>query len=325
MPTPLIKTALTFLSASLILGAAPAQAQWPSEQPIRIVVPQPAGGTNDTVARLIAAEMGPLLGQTLVVENKPGAAGTIGTQAIIQAKPDGYTLGIASDSSTLLNVVKPSLSWQFSRSVVGVGMIGEQPIAVAVPANSSHTSLRALIDAARAKPDALGFGSSGVGSSQHIVGEWLASLAGIQLTHVPYKGGGQAITDLVAGQIPLAVLGLAPLLPQERNGKVKILAVTTPQRSPALPNVPTLTELGYPKIALAQFVGLIAPDGVPADVLAKLSKALQTTLAKPEVQQKLAESGLQSRAMDAPAFTDFLKRTTEQWATLVPSLKLRFD
>ena len=325
MPTPLIKTALTFLSASLILGAAPAQAQWPSEQPIRIVVPQPAGGTNDTVARLIAAEMGPLLGQTLVVENKPGAAGTIGTQAIIQAKPDGYTLGIASDSSTLLNVVKPSLSWQFSRSVVGVGMIGEQPIAVAVPANSSHTSLRALIDAARAKPDALGFGSSGVGSSQHIVGEWLASLASVRLNHIPYKGGGQAITDLVAGQIPLAVLGVAPLLPYQRSDKVRILAVTTAQRSPALPQAPTLTELGYPRIALAQFVGVIAPAGLPPEVLDRLSSTLQTVLAKPQVKQKLADAGLQPATMAGPAFTDYLKRTSATWAELVPALKLTLE
>ena len=325
MPVQPFAAALAVLSAVLVLSAGPAQAQWPREQPIRIIVPQATGGTNDTMARVVAAELGPLLGQSVVVENRPGAAGAIGTQAVVQAKPDGYTLGIASDSSTLLNAVRPTLGWNFARSVVGVGMIGEQPIAVAVPAGSPHASLKDLVEAARARPGSIGFGSSGVGSSQHIVGEWLASLAKVRLNHVPYKGGGQAITDLVAGQIPLAVLGLAPLLPHQRTDKVRILAVTTAQRTPALPQVPTLTELGYPQIALAQFVGVIAPAGLPPEVLERLSTALQAVLAKPQVQQKLADSGLQHVPMAAPAFTDYLRRTSATWSELVPSLKLTLE
>jgi tripartite-type tricarboxylate transporter receptor subunit TctC len=325
MPLQPFAAALALLSVIQILSPAPAHAQWPKDQPIRIIVPQATGGTNDTVARVIAAEMGTLLGQSVVVENRPGAAGAIGTQAVIQAKPDGYTLGIASDSSALLNVVRPSLGWNFVRSVVGVGMIGEQPIAIAVPAGGPHTTLKDVIDAARARPGSIGFGSSGVGSSQHIVGEWLASLAKVKLTHVPYKGGGQAITDLVAGQIPLAVLGLAPLLPQQRNDKVRILAVTTAQRTAALPQVPTLTELGYPRIALAQFAGVVGPAGLPPEVLDRLSATLQTVLAKPQVQQKLADAGLQHVPMAAPAFTDYLKRTVATWSDLVPSLNLKFD
>ena len=317
--------ALSALVAGLILPVGTAGAAWPADQSIRIIVAQPAGGTNDTVARVVAAEMGPLLGQTVVVENRPGAAGAIGTQAVIQAKPDGYTLGIASDSSTLLNVIRPTLSWSFATSVTGVGMIGEQPISIAVPTGSPHQTLGDVIEFARTRPEDVGFGSSGVGSSQHIVGEWLASVARVRFTHVPYKGGGQAITDLVAGQIPLAVLGLAPLLPQARNGKVRILAVTTPNRSPAMPNVPTLTELGYPQIALAQFVGLIAPANTPPAVLERLSAALQKVLVMPKVQQKLAESGLQPRSMDAPTFSDFLRRTSDTWSKLVPSLKLKLD
>lgn len=325
MPVQPFAAALALLCSLLALSPGPARAQWPKDQSIRIVVPQATGGTNDTVARIVAAEMGPLLGQSVVVENRPGAAGAIGTQAVVQAKPDGYTLGIASDSSTLLNVVRPSLSWNFARSVAGVGMVGEQPIAIAVPSGSPHASLKDVLEAARARPGTIGFGSSGVGSSQHIVGEWLASLASVRLNHIPYKGGGQAITDLVAGQIPLAVLGVAPLLPYQRSDKVRILAVTTAQRSPSLPQVPTLTELGYPRIALAQFVGVIAPAGLPPEVLDRLSSTLQTVLAKPQVKQKLADAGLQPATMAGPAFTDYLKRTSATWAELVPALKLTLE
>lgn len=309
----------------LAAHASPALAEWPADQPIRIIVPQPAGGTNDTAARLVGNEMGKLLGQSVVVENRPGAAGSIGTQAIAHAKPDGYTVGIASDSSTLMNVTRSNLSWHFPKDFVGVGLIGEQPISVAVPAQSPYRSLAEIVTAAKANPEAIAYGSSGVGSSQHIVGEWLGSLAGAKFTHIPYKGGGQAITDLIANQIPMAVLGLAPLLPQDRNGKVRIVAVTTLERAPALPNVPTLTELGYPEIALAQFVGLVAPEGVPVPVLERLSKVLQTVLAMPHVQEKLGESGLQTRAMGSADFTAYLQKTSSTWSTLVPKLKLTLE
>lgn len=318
------------LVASLLAAAALpvsglAHAAWPGDQPIKIIVPQAAGGTNDTVARLVAVELGKALKQSVIVENRPGAAGAIGMEAVIKAKPDGYTLGIASDSAALLDIVRPGAAWKFGRDVVGIGMIGDQPIALAVPANSRYQSLAELVQDAKARPGALAYGTSGVGSSQHIVGEWLAKLAGVQTIHIPYKGGGQAITDLVGGQVAFAVLGLAPMLAQQKAGKVRVLAVTTPARDPSLPQVPTFGEQGFPAIALAQWAGVVAPDDMPAPVVQQLSSELDKVLRLPHVQQQLVKAGIQPRPMPQARFQAFLKDTNAMWAQVVPTLNLKLD
>jgi tripartite-type tricarboxylate transporter receptor subunit TctC len=302
-----------------------ASAAWPSDQPIKIIVPQSAGGTNDTVARIVAVELGKSLKQSVIVENRPGAAGAIGMQEVARSKPDGYTLGLASDSAALLDVVHPSTQWSFERDLTGVGMIGEQPIAVAVPAKSSFKNLQAVLDAARARPDTVAFGSSGTGSGQHIIGEWLAKLAGVKLVHVPYKGGGQAMTDLAGGQIPLAVLGLAPMLAQQKGGTVRIVAITTAKRDPSLPQVPTLSELGFPQIALAQWAGIVAPAGVPPAIVQKLSDALVTVLNTPRIRQQLSDAGLRPEPQGAAAFDRFLKQNVRMWADLIPTLSLKLQ
>jgi tripartite-type tricarboxylate transporter receptor subunit TctC len=302
-----------------------ASAAWPADQPIKIVVPQTAGGTNDTVARIVAVELGKTLKQSVIVENRPGAAGAIGMQEVARSKPDGYTLGLASDSAALLDVVHPSTQWSFERDLTGVGMIGEQPIAVAVPAKSSFKNLQAVLDAARARPDTVAFGSSGTGSGQHIIGEWLGKLAGVKLVHVPYKGGGQAMTDLAGGQIPLAVLGLAPMLAQQKGGTVRIVAITTAKRDPSVPQVPTLSELGFPQIALAQWAGIVAPAGVPTATVQKLSDALVTVLNTPRIRQQLSDAGLRPEPQGAAAFERFLKQNIHMWADLIPTLALKLQ
>ena len=249
-------------------------AAWPEEGPVKIIVPQAAGGSNDTVARIIGVALGQALKQAASIENRPGAAGAIGMQAVAQAKPDGDTLGIASDSAALLDAVRPSQTWKFNRDIAGVGMIGDQPISISVSGKSAYRSLADVVNDARARPGQVAFGTSGIGTSQHVVGEWLGRLAGVSLTHIPYKGGGQASRDLVGGQVPMAVLGLAPMLQQHERCGVRIVAVTTPKRSAAQPDVPTLTELGYPQIALSQWVGVVTPAGTPAAVVARLSDEL---------------------------------------------------
>ena len=236
-----------------LVVSSPVLAGWPNDQPIKIIVPQAAGGTNDTVARLIGVELGKILSQTVIVDNRPGAAGAIGMQAVAQAKPDGYTLGMASDSAALMDVTRPNLAWNFKRDLQGVGMIGDQPMCVAVSARTTYSSFADVLKAAKEKPGSLAYGTSGVGTSQHVVGEWLAKLANIQLLHIPYKGGGQATTDIVGGQVPLAVLGLAPMLAQAKSGNVRIVAVTSPKRAGAIPTVPTTTELGYADIAFTRW------------------------------------------------------------------------
>ncbi len=304
---------------------ATAFAAWPGDQPIRIIVPQAAGGTNDTVARIVAVELGKALGQSVIIDNKPGAAGAIGMQAVVQAKPDGYTLGLASDSAALLNVVRDNLTFNFPRDVAGVGMIGQQPISVTVSARAPYKTLGELVAAGRKEPGGISYGSSGVGTNQHVIGEWLAKLSGARFTHIPYKGGGQATGDLVGGQVPMAVLGLAPMLAQEKAGKVRIVAVSTPKRDPSVPDVPTLTELGYPQIALAQWAGIVAPTKMPPAVLEQLSRALQQVIAMPQVRHQLTEAGMQPESMPHAEFTTFIGKSARMWAELVPTLHLKLE
>ena len=325
----MIKTApfalSVFISAFFTLLAPSAQAAWPNDQPIKIIVPQAAGGTNDTLARMVGAELSKILGQTVVIDNRPGASGAIGMQATVQAPPDGYTIALASDSAALLDVLRPNLPWKFKSGLQGVVMIGEQPISIATSSKTSFNTFQQVIDAAKAKPGSLGYGSSGIGSSQNIVGEWVASLAGIKFVHVPYKGGGQAANDVVSGQIPLAVLGLAPMLKQQQAGNVRILAVTTPERSKALPDVPTLTELGYPQIALAQWAGLVAPAATPQPIIQKLSDALIKVLSEKSISEKMIAAGITPRPLNYQQFDAFLKKTVDTWQQVVPTLNIQIQ
>lgn len=314
-----------FISTFFTLLTPAAQAAWPNDQPIKIIVPQAAGGTNDTLARMVGAELSKLLGQTVVIDNRPGASGAIGMQATVQAAPDGYTIALASDSAALLDVLRPNLPWKFKSGLQGVVMIGEQPISIATSAKTTFKTFQQVIDAAKSKPESLGYGSSGIGSAQNIVGEWVASLAGVKLVHVPYKGGGQAANDLVSGQIPLAVLGLAPMLKQQQAGNVRILAVTTPERSKALPEVPTLTELGYPQIALAQWAGLVAPAATPQPIIQKLSDALMKVLAEKSIRDKMSAAGITPRPLNYQQFDAFLKKTVDTWQQVVPKLNIKIQ
>jgi tripartite-type tricarboxylate transporter receptor subunit TctC len=308
-----------------LAASSSGMAAWPSDQPVKIIVPQAAGGTNDTVARLIGVELGRLLNQTVIVDNRPGAAGEIGMQAVVQARPDGYTLGLASDSAALMDVTRPKLAWKFRRDLQGAGMIGDQPICVAVSARSGFTSLADVLKAAQEKPGGIPYGTSGIGTSQHVVGEWLAKLAHVQFLHVPYKGGGQATADIVSGQVPLAVLGLAPMLAQAKAGKVRIVAVTSSRRAPSLPAVPTATELGYGQLALTQWAGIVAPVGTPEGIMKQLSEAIFKVVSSPAIQQKLADAGIDAKPLGYQEFDRFLKDNVDTWARVVPGLNLKLD
>ena len=300
-------------------------AAWPADQPIKLIVPQAAGGTNDTVARIVAVELGKALGQTIIIDNRPGASGAIGMLAVAQAKADGYTLGLASDSAALLDITRPARSWKFRQDLQGVGMIGDQPISIAVSAKTPYQTLADVVKAAKARPGEIAYGTSGVGSSQHVIGEWLAKLAQAQVIHVPYKGGGQAITDLISGQVSVAVLGLAPMLVQEKAGNVRIIAVTTPKRDPSVPKVPTLSELGYPQISLAQWAGVVAPAATAPEIVKRLSNAIQKVLASPSVKRQLTEAGVSPAQMDNVRFSEFLRTNVDMWSALVPSLNLKLE
>ena len=299
--------------------------EWPNERPIRIIVAQATGGTNDIVTRLIALELSKVLGQSIIVENKPGASGAIGMQIAAAAAPDGYTFAVASDSIAIMSATKESLSWRLGRDLIGVSLLGDQPIAIAVSSQTPYQTLLELINAAKNKPDTVSYGTSGQGTNQHFIGEWLAKSGNFKWIHVPYKGGGQAIIDLTGGTTPAAVLGFAPLISQEKKGGIRILAVTSAKRNISAPTVPTLSELGFKDMVINQWVGVVAPKNLTPSILNKMSKEIGLILEKPEIKAKLQDVGLTARAMPAGEFEIFLKASIQRWTELNKVLQIPLD
>lgn len=299
--------------------------EWPKEKPIRIIVPQAAGGTNDIVTRLIALELSKALNQSIIVENRPGASGAIGMQTAATAPPDGYTFAIASDSIAIMSATKESLSWKLGKDLIGVSLLGEQPIGIAVSSQTPYQNLTELINAAKSKPDSLSYGTSGQGTNQHYIGEWLAKLGNFKWIHVPYKGGGQAIIDLTGGTTPAAVLGFAPLLSQQKKGGIRILAITSAQRNISAANIPTLYELGFKDIVINQWIGIVSPKNLSPSILNRMSKEIGVILEKPEIKAKFMDVGLTARPMPASEFEIFLKTSIQRWSELNKTLQIPLD
>ena len=236
---------LPFLTGCLALSAFAAAAQdWPKKS-IHIVVPFPSGGTTDTAVRPLADRLSQQLGVSVVVDNKPGAAGRIGYEFVARAAPDGYTLLAGTDSLGLQPHLDPPPNYDPIRDFAPIAQLSSQPLVIAVRPSLGVTTLQQLVELGRTKREPIGYATSGIGSSQNFAGEWFARVSGLTLLHVPYRGGGQAVNDLLAGQVQLAVLGIAPLIPYQKSGRIRILAVTTVERSQALPDVPTLKELEH--------------------------------------------------------------------------------
>lgn len=320
------RLALAVLAAALV--AAPvteARAQaWPNKT-IKFVVPQPAGGSNDAMGRAVGEQLSKQLGQPIVVDNRPGASGAVGMEVVASSPADGYTFVVASDTVALQPVLRQGLKWNVERDFVPVTMFGAQPIVVAVPAASPYKSMKEVIAAAKASPGKIGYATSGQGSLQHLAGELLAQMAGVDLLHIPYKGGGQAITDLVGGQVPVGVLGLAAVLPHAKSGRVRILAVTTKARSPAVPEVPTLEESGVTGYDVRQWAGLMAPAATPPDVLAKLQKEIAAALANPALRERIEKLGFEVTGTAGKDFVAYLDRDRARWSKVIADRKLQLD
>lgn len=313
-----------FLCMALALQLGPCFAQvpaWPIK-PLRFIVPQPAGGSNDAVGRAVAETLARALGHNVIVENRPGAAGSTGMEAVFAAAHDGYTLAVASDSVALQPLLRQGLKWNIERDFVPIMMFGVQPIVVAVPASSPYRTVQDLISAARATPDKIGYATSGQGSIQHLAGELLAQMTGVDLLHVPYKGGGQAVSDLVSGQIPAAVLGLAAVLPHAKAGRVRVLAVSTKTRSDALPSAPTLHETVAPGYDVRQWCGLMAPAGTPTAVLTRLQAEIGKALESVSLRERMEKLGFEVSALASSEFNAYLVRDRARWARIITDRKL---
>ncbi len=305
--------------AALALVALPvlanAQSPWPA-QTVKIIAPYSPGGTVDFSARLIGQKLGENLGKAFIVENRVGASGTIGAQAVVGANPDGYTL-LANDSSyAMLPALFAKLPWDHANALVPVTTILTTPVVLVVPSGSPFKSARELVDFARKNPGKLNFGSGGMGSSTHLNAEMFRKEAGIEITHVPYKGAGEAMTGVISATVDLLITATPTAMGQMKGGKIRALAVSGAQRSPAFPDVPTFAEAGLPGYTVTGWFGLAAPKGTPKEVVAKLHAEVVKALADPAVKERILLQGAEPGGMAPEAFARFIADDTKRWGEL---------
>ena len=314
---------LRALLALLMLLPLTAHAQdWPT-RPIRVIVPYPPGGSTDIAARLIGESLSRSLGQQTVIENKSGAGGVIGVEAAAHSAPDGYTILVAPDFVTSApHIFKMNVDPM--KTLVPVIQLSRQPVVLAVHPSLGVSSLADFIALAKREPG-MGFATSGVGSQQQIVAEWFAKLAGIKLQHVPYRGGGQAINDLIAGHIKVASLGSTPLMPHYKAGTVRILAQSTEARSPSLPDVPTYQEAGVKGLVLDQWLGVFVPTGTPPAIVARLNTEINKALDEKTVHDNLLKSAQEPVGGTAAKFAALVRSDYEKYGRLVKELGIKAE
>ena len=292
-------------------------AEWP-DRPVRMIVPYPPGGATDVAARLYAQHMGEVLKQTVVVENKAGAGGEVGAEMVARAAPDGYTVLMGALGSLAINAsLLDKQNYSFIKDFKGVSVAITLPMALAVNEAVPAKSVQELIALAKSRPGKLTMGSAGTGSSQHMAGELFKQITGTDILHVPYRGSGPAVTDLLGGQIDMVIDTLPALLPQMASGKIRILGVTSEKRAPALPDAKTLAEQGVTGYAVSTTYALIAPAGVPQPVIDKLSDAMQKAGALPQLREGADKLGAQATPT-TPAQTDrVMAQEVEKWGAVV--------
>ena len=313
----------TLFALASTLAAPAAWAQSASHRPIRIIVGFGPGSANDLIARELARDMAELLGQPVIVENRPGAGGSLGTEAVAKAAPDGLTLGLGTSSQMVMNVaLYRHLPFDVETDLRQIGLIGRTPLVLAGKA-SGPKMLKELIAAARANPGQLTYGSAGAGSISHIVGEAFARAADIRLNHIPYKGNGPAMADLAGGHVDMVFDGIITSQPMAQQGRVRLLAFGGQRRSPVIPNVPTFAEQGLREYDAYSWNCLFAPAKVPDADIARLNQALNAALALPEMKERLARGGSDNLGPSTPAQADAFGRSErERWVPFVRSLKL---
>lgn len=305
------------------LAAPAAWAQPAGNHPIRVLVGFGPGSSNDLMARELARYMGEILDQPVVVENRPGAGGSLGTDAVAKAAPDGLTIGLGTSSQLVMNVaLYKRLPFDVERDLRMIGLVGKSPMVLAGKANGPKT-LKELLALAKAQPGTVTYGSAGTGSISHIVGEAFARAADIRLNHIPYKGNGPAMADLSGGHVDLVFDGIVTSQPLAQQGRVRLLAYGGRRRSPTIPDVPTFAEQGLSGFDAYSWNCLMAPARTPDAALARLNQALNQTLALPAMQERLAQGGVEGLGPSTPAQADaFARRERERWLPFVRSLHI---
>ena len=316
----------TALAIALACCSASASAQTYPNRLIRLLVPFAPGGSNDIIARIIGERMSDALSQSVVIDNRPGAGGVIGTELVAKAVPDGYTLMIGATSTLAAN---PSLYTKMNldptRDLTPITQIARGPFVLAVPSSLPASSVRELIAIAKTKPGELNYGSSGVGSSLQLTAELFKAMARVDIVHVPYKGLGPALTDLVAGRIQIIFSDMAGLLPFVQSGQLRALAVTSVKRSPLLPNLPTLAEAAVEGYEATSWYGVLGPKAMPADIVAKLNGELARIVHDPAMKEKYASLGIEPVTDTPQEFAAHIRSEMDKWRLVVTTAGIKMD
>jgi len=318
MNSPVMRKVLALLCALVLcVAAAHAQDRYP-QRPVRIVVPFAAGGSTDIFARLLADRLSGALGQPVVVENKPGAAGNIGADAVAKAPPDGYTLLMATTGvMSINNALYKGMTYDAATDFEYVAYVASITNVLVVGADSPLKSVADIIATAKQSPGKLTFASSGAGASTHMSAELFKAMAGVDLLHVPYKGSGPALPDVMTGRVSMMFENMPGAISYLQAGTLRPLAVTGPQRSSALPNVPTVAESGVPGYESLSWSGIAAPAKTPRDVVARLNREINAILASPDMRQKLADQGADAIGGTPEAFAEHAKRERDKWSRVI--------
>jgi tripartite-type tricarboxylate transporter receptor subunit TctC len=310
----------TAAALGLFINAASAQAAWPAK-PVTLVVPFPPGGTTDVIARALAERLTQALGQTVIVESKPGAGATLGADMVAKSKPDGYTLLMGAVHHTIAGSIYKKLPYDFQKDFAPVSTVALVPNVLVINASTPAKNVKELIALAKDKPG-MTYGSNGNGTAQHLIGTQFQNLTGVELVHVPYKGSGPLTTDLLGGQISLSFDTVTPVLQHVKSGKLRALAVTTAKRSSALPDVPTLDEAGLKGFDIGTWFGVLAPAATPKDIVARLNTEIVKALQTPELRKRMDEIGAEAIGNSQEEMARQVKDETAKFARLVKDAKV---
>ena len=302
---------------TLLLLPALASAQDFPDKPIKLIVPFPPGGPNDIIARVVGQRMSELMKQPVVIDNRGGQGGVLGTDAVAKAAPDGYTIGIVSASSLVINPTMEKVPYDVARDFAPVTLVTTVPEMLVVASNVAAKDMGELVALAKGQPGKLNFASAGVGGLPHLAGELFKLTARIDIVHVPYRGAAPAINDLLGQQVQMAFLDLPVILPHIKSGMLRPIALGAPKRAPTSPEVPTTAEVGMPDLLIENWYGMIAPGGTPANIVNLLNRVTNEAMGDPQVAQKLADQGL-TVAGDTPEhFRDYIGAESKKWAKVI--------
>jgi len=312
--------------ALLGLSALEAAAQDYPTKPIRLVVPFPPGGGNDTIARLMGQQLAPALGQQLLVDNRPGAGGTIGAEIAAKSPPDGYTLFLAGVASHGINPnLRKQLPYDPVRDFSGVSLIASAPLLVVVHPSLPATSVKQLAALAKAKPGAINFASNGTGGSSHLAAELFMMMTGTAMVHIPYKGLSPALTDLLSGQVQLMFSSAVAMLPQVKAGKLRAIAMTGAKRSPAIPDIPTVAEAGVAGYETGSWYGIVAPAKTPRPIIERLSREIAAATRSREISRRLVDEAVIPIGSTAEEFDAHIRRELARWAKVIATARISGD